>query len=109
MRLHAESLALCSHIGSKAMTGERLAALAATAAARSEPLLAGRLWGALEALEEQLGGFDLPPWLPDYKTRIETAAGDDFQAGRKAGRSMELDEAIDYALSTADYDAPFRA
>ncbi len=110
MHLHAESLALCRRIGSKAMTGERLAALAATAAARSKPLPAGRLWGALEALEEQLGGFELPPWLPDYKRRIETAAGEEFEAGRKAGRSMELDEAIDYALSTTErHDAPSRA
>jgi ATP/maltotriose-dependent transcriptional regulator MalT len=100
-QLHAESLALCRRIGSKAMSGERLAALAATAAARAEPLLAGRLWGALEALQQQLGVVSsLPPWLPDYKTRISTVAGEEFETGRDAGRGMELDEAIDYALST---------
>jgi hypothetical protein len=81
------------------MSGERLAALAATAAARAEPLPAGRLWGALEALEEQLGVFDLPPWLPDYSLRISTVAGEEFEIGREAGRGIELDEAIDYALS----------
>jgi predicted ATPase/DNA-binding SARP family transcriptional activator len=102
-RLHAESLTLCRRIGSKAMSGERLAALAATAAARAEPLSAGRLWGALEALEEQLGVFDLPPWLPDYKAQLSTVAGEEFEIGREAGHGMELDEAIDYALSTTEH------
>jgi predicted ATPase/DNA-binding SARP family transcriptional activator len=98
-QLHAESLTLCRRIGSKAMSGERLAALAATAAACAEPVPAGRLWGALEALKEQLGVFDLPPWLPDYKAQLSTVAGEEFETGREAGRGMELDEAIDYALS----------
>jgi predicted ATPase/DNA-binding SARP family transcriptional activator len=103
-QLHAESLTLCRRIGSKAMSGERLAALAATAAACAEPVPAGRLWGALEALEQQLGVFDLPPWLPDYEAQLSTVAGEKFEIGRDAGRSMELDEAIDYALSTAEHD-----
>jgi predicted ATPase/DNA-binding SARP family transcriptional activator len=108
-QLHAESLTLCRRIGSKAMSGERLAALAATAAARAEPGPAGRLWGALEALQQQLGvASSLPPWLPDYEARISTVAGEAFEKARDAGHAMELDEAIEYALSTAAHDGASR-
>ncbi len=64
-------------VGREMGNGRGARPLAATAAARAEPVRAGRLWGALEALEQQLGlPSSLPPWLPTYSARISTVAGE---------------------------------
>jgi predicted ATPase/DNA-binding SARP family transcriptional activator len=101
-QLHAQSLVLCRRIGSKQMIGERLGALAADAAARDDCSRAGRLWGALEAIEDRLGVVAAPTafaWRPRYEERIMHAANGEFEAARQVGRRADLDETVADALT----------
>ena len=81
--------------------------LAAVAAARGEPARAARLWGAAEALREQIGVVSLTQWeleAYDYEGRVSAARdmlGDEgaWEGAFEEGRAMSAEEATEYALS----------
>jgi non-specific serine/threonine protein kinase len=81
--------------------------LAAVAAARAQPLRAARLWGAAEALREEIGVVSLSQWelhAYDYEGRMSAARNmlgdeDAWEAAFAQGRAMSAEEAAKYALS----------
>jgi len=94
-----EAVELARQVGDRQMVVYTLALLARSAAADGRPERAGRLWGAVEA-EEARG--PLGQWeheRDEYATRVLVAADAGFEAARLAGRTLSLDEAVEYALS----------
>jgi DNA-binding CsgD family transcriptional regulator len=81
--------------------------LAAVAGARAQPRRAARLWGAAEALREEIGVVSLTHLelhAYDYEGRVSAARNmlGDEGAWEKAfaqGRAMSAEEAAEYALS----------
>ena len=81
--------------------------LAAVAAAREEPVRAARLWGAAEALRQEIGVVSLTQWeleAYDYEGRVSAARnmlGDEgaWEEAFEEGRAMSAEEAAEYALS----------
>jgi hypothetical protein len=73
--------------------------VAVLAAAEDKPTRAGRLAGAVDALRESTGfersRFDRE-WLDRH---LRAAAGEEFEAGRVAGRALEPDEALREAMN----------
>ena len=66
------------------------------AAARREPLRAGVLWGAIEAVEER---EPQPAWArsrDEYEAAARVVGGDEFERGRAQGRTLTVAEAFDY-------------
>ncbi len=65
---------------------------------------AGRLWGALETVE-QAGALGqrprLRPWAEDrerFAAVVFAEAGPDLEGGRRTGRRLTLDQAVEEAL-----------
>jgi tetratricopeptide (TPR) repeat protein len=79
-----------------------LALLAWAAVAEGKSERAGRLWGAIEAEEEHARIGQWESERESYAQRILVGSGPDFDRGRAEGRSLSLDEAVDYALSAVD-------
>ncbi|MGH2724227.1 MAG: ATP-binding protein [Actinomycetota bacterium] len=78
-----------------------LAGMATLALARGDPVRAMRLWGAFEAIQEELGGGAPMALLPLGDTREDAAArlGEEAAArAREEGRRMGHEEAVRYAL-----------
>jgi predicted ATPase/DNA-binding SARP family transcriptional activator/DNA-binding CsgD family transcriptional regulator len=81
--------------------------LAAVAGARAQPRRAARLWGAAEALREEIGVVSLTHLelqAYDYEGRVSAARdllGDQgaWEAAFDRGRVMSAEEAAEYALS----------
>jgi tetratricopeptide (TPR) repeat protein len=101
-----QGLALFRDLGAKKDAVECLEGLAGVCCVHGQPTRAARLYGAVEALRES---FELPrPLLfrGDYELSVlelqalldETA----FARAWREGRSMGLEEAIEYALSGVD-------
>ena len=66
------------------------------AAARREPLRAGVLWGAIEAIEER---EPTPAWTRsrgEFEASTRVVGGDEFERGRAQGRTLTVAEAFDY-------------
>jgi non-specific serine/threonine protein kinase len=88
--------------------------LAAVAAARAEPARAARLWGATEALREEIGVDSLSWWelqTFDYEGRVSATRnmlGDEgaWEAAWAEGRAMTPDQAVEYALGAGDPALP---
>jgi predicted ATPase/DNA-binding SARP family transcriptional activator len=75
-----------------------LVSFAALAARERQPECAGRLWGAVEALEARLG-IQLPrSERVGYERALAEVAGPAFDAAVAAGRALTLDEAVREAL-----------
>ena len=78
--------------------------LAKLAALRGSPVRAARLWGAAEALREQLGvslsAFDLANSRYERDVADVRSALDDatFEAAWAEGRAMPAEQAVEYAL-----------
>jgi DNA-binding CsgD family transcriptional regulator len=72
---------------------------------------AARLFGASEALCEQIGGMFMPSLVPEYHQSLATLRGrlsdDAFNAAWSAGQSLSLDEVV--ALATTLPESPARA
>jgi hypothetical protein len=61
---------------------------------------AGRLYGAAEALRESLGFKGLSDDHEDEVVKVQSKLGEvGFAAARAEGRAMNLDQAIEYALT----------
>jgi non-specific serine/threonine protein kinase len=88
--------------------------LAAVAAAQAEPARAARLWGATEALREEIGVDSLSWWelqTFDYEGRVSATRnmlGDEgaWEAAWAEGRAMTPDQAVEYALGAGDPALP---
>jgi DNA-binding CsgD family transcriptional regulator len=88
--------------------------LAAVAAARAEPVRAARLWGATEALREEISVDSLSYWelqTYDYDGRVSAARtmlGDEgaWERAWAEGRAMTPDQAVEYALGTREPAPP---
>jgi predicted ATPase/predicted Ser/Thr protein kinase len=101
--LLAESLGLCRQRGDRKIAAECLDTLAEVAGAGGEPARAARLAGAATALREAIGVQQSPTERSAREQRlaaIRTALGEQaFEAEWRSGLSLELDDAIDYALA----------
>ena len=84
--------------------------LAAVAEAQAEPARAARLWGATEALREEIGVDSLSHWelhTYDYEGRVSAARnmlGDEgaWERAWAEGRAMTPDQAVEYALGARE-------
>jgi tetratricopeptide (TPR) repeat protein len=75
-----------------------VALLAWTAALEGRHRRAGVLWGAIEA-EESRG--PIGAWAAErdkYEAAVTQAPGPEFDAGRREGRTMSLDEAVEFGV-----------
>ncbi len=79
-----------------------LAVGAAIAAAQGFREDAGTLWGALEATAEREPRGSTTGAMVEYEPYLEGVKGEEFEAARKRGRSLSLEEAARYALSNLD-------
>jgi tetratricopeptide (TPR) repeat protein len=100
--LYAESLRLRREVGEKLMIGNSLQALASAGAAQGEAERTAKLFGAVEMLDEMMGGSQATeddtlhrPYLAAARSQLDEAA---WQEAWAEGRAMTLDQAISYAL-----------
>ncbi len=93
-----ESLTIAEQVRDRSGRVFGVGLLATIAAEQGDLERAGRLWGAIE--HEQafapLGGWQRH--RDACSARIEELAGADFEQALAAGRELELDEAVEYAL-----------
>jgi predicted ATPase len=75
-----------------------LGLLAVLAAAAGEQARAGRLWGAVEALEESGEASLSTESRSRYEEAILPLSDAALEAGREEGHKMSLDEAVEHAL-----------
>jgi predicted ATPase len=93
-----EALRLCRECDDRQLTLYALALLARLAAKAGQVGQAGRLWGAIET-EESRGPVGHWDNARDHELASTMAAPSlEFEQGRSAGRSLSLDEAVEYAL-----------
>jgi predicted ATPase/class 3 adenylate cyclase len=94
-----EALRLCRECDDRQLTVYSLALLARLAAKAGQAGRAGRLWGAIET-EESRG--PVGHWESERDSEF-ASSGDtqspEFEEGRLSGRSLSLDEAVEYALT----------
>lgn len=99
---HEESLRLFRRAGDRRGVGYSFAGFAALAAAEGDGERAARLSGAVESLEEVLGSFLEAPLQVEYDAElagVRASLGEDrFAAAGAEGRTMSLEQAIEYAL-----------
>jgi predicted ATPase len=99
--LSREGLDVARDIGDEMMEVYALALLSISAARRGELALAGRLWGAAERHEQELGPTLVEIDDPHYRELLGEP-GPIFERGREKGRAMALDEAVALALGSVD-------
>jgi tetratricopeptide (TPR) repeat protein len=75
-----------------------LAAGAAIAAMLGRAEQAGTLWGGLEAAAEREPRGSTTASMDGYRPYVERVQGEEFEAGRKRGRALTLEEAVREAL-----------
>jgi predicted ATPase/DNA-binding SARP family transcriptional activator len=95
--LYRESLGLAQEYEADLSAAYCLAGLAAAAAGAGALERAARLWGAVEALESDLGVRLLPRERVRYE-RVVQAACEDEPTALAAGSELDLQEAIELAL-----------
>jgi non-specific serine/threonine protein kinase len=109
-KLSSESLRLSEELMDHQAITWALDPLAAVCGQQGSVGRAARLWGAAEVLREA-SGFTQPPedkrvlepFLEAARSRLEEAA---FQAAWEEGRAMTEEQAIRYALSEEEQNAP---
>jgi predicted ATPase len=79
-----------------------LAVGAAIAATRGCAERAGTLWGAVESAAEREPRVSTTAALGEYEPYLERVQGEEFEVGRRRGRSLSLEGAVRYALSRLD-------
>jgi ATP/maltotriose-dependent transcriptional regulator MalT len=97
-----EALRLCRECDDRQLTVYALSLLARLAAEAGNVNRAGRLWGAIET-EESRGPFG--HWESERDREFASIAdtsSPEFEQGRSAGRSLTVDEAVEYALAETD-------
>jgi predicted ATPase len=99
--LGGESAHMAAQLGDRRHLAEAFCVLAAAAAAGGESAVAGRFWGALEALERE-GDWVEAEFRAAHSARVELAEGADFAAAAEAVRLLAVDEAVRAALAAID-------
>jgi predicted ATPase len=92
-----EALELSRQCDDRQLILYALALVARLAASGGQDERAGRLWGAIEA-EESRGPLGQWNVQRDKQASAIVNSSPDFERGRGAGRSLLLDEAVEYAL-----------
>ena len=99
--LHCESLPLSQKLGDSKELASALEGLGAAAAGLVEFERAARLYGAAEHLREVIGAVIYPHLRAAHEASVESVkaamSAEAFQAAWEAGRSMSLEESIEYA------------
>jgi predicted ATPase/class 3 adenylate cyclase len=92
-----QGIKLCQQCDDRQLMLFALARVARLAASGGEDEKAGRLWGAIEA-EESRGRVG--QWERQREEHASTVVKDspEFERGRAAGRSLSLEEAVEYAV-----------
>jgi tetratricopeptide (TPR) repeat protein len=97
-----ESLRLFRSVGDRDNSLWALGLGARIGALQERGARAGVIWGAIEAEAIRAPS----PWWDrvraEFTEALAAVAGDSFDSGRRRGRSLSFDEAIDYALSDLD-------
>jgi hypothetical protein len=94
-----DALALARRIGDWEDAAYGLAMLAGCSARRGDAIRAGRLWGAVEA-RHQREPLEVWELISDrFEPRVQEAAGAHFEAGRRAGRGLTLEEVVEEELA----------
>jgi hypothetical protein len=99
--LGREGLNVARQIGDQMVAAWGLTLLSITAARRGEPTLAGKLWGAAEQLQRELGDAMLELDRERYQDLLGEP-GPDFERGREEGRALTADEGLALALDFLD-------
>jgi len=108
---YAESLSLCREVRTPGVIKECLDGLAQAACEQGEFERAARLFGAVKALEETLGGVSVD-WIDpsDHDRRVaSTRAGLGDAAFAHAwaeGRAMSLEQVVEYGLTPTEESQP---
>jgi hypothetical protein len=102
-RLYRESLEIGRQLNDGLQTAYSVAGIAAVNAARDRREVAARLWGYVRTFEETSG----TPLHAAERARYEQLLGEFEQAPDTSpdyarGKSMTLDQAVEYALANAD-------
>jgi predicted ATPase/DNA-binding SARP family transcriptional activator/DNA-binding CsgD family transcriptional regulator len=105
-----EALRMCHDKGRTPQVIDVLEGMAGLAGALREAIRAAHLWGAAEAARE-VAGLPLPPgeramhepYLAAARSRLGKAAWEEALA---VGRSMSLEEAVEYARAKEEVDRP---
>jgi predicted ATPase len=94
-----ESLVIARTLHDRQWLAYGLTLLAWVAAAKGQAERAGTLWGAVEGEAERgrIGQWENE--RDEYAGYVFAAAGPEFERSRAEGRTMSLDEAVEYALS----------
>jgi predicted ATPase/DNA-binding SARP family transcriptional activator/DNA-binding CsgD family transcriptional regulator len=105
-----ESLALLQEIEDENNIADCLETIAGIAGAQGSAQRAARLWGAAQALREDIGLQLLPrerdlhePYVATARSRLDEAA---WKKAWAEGRAMTLEEAVEYALSEQEAATP---
>jgi predicted ATPase/class 3 adenylate cyclase len=93
-----EGLAGLAAAGDQVNLPIALAAGAALAAQVGEAERAGTLWGAVESISEREPKATTGQALEEYRPHVEPVEGPDFERGRAYGRTLSLEDAVEYAL-----------
>jgi predicted ATPase/class 3 adenylate cyclase len=104
---HKDSLALCRELGDKLIGSESLEGLACVSALRKEGERSARLFGAAQALRDDVGYRQVPreralrePYLAAARRSTGKAA---WEEAWKQGLQMSFDETISYALKEGEH------
>jgi tetratricopeptide (TPR) repeat protein len=79
-----------------------LAVGAAIAAMQGRAEQAGTLWGGLEAAAEREPRGSTTASMGEYRPYVDRVKGKEFEAGRKRGRALSLEDAARYAIASLD-------
>jgi hypothetical protein len=94
-----EELTLAREIGDRQACVYGPVHLAWIAVLRGDDWLAGLLWGAVEAEESRAPVGQWETERDDYAERVTARRGEDFERGRRKGRGLSFEAAIDEALA----------
>jgi len=104
--LSEESFKLSQQLGMPFAIASYLQTAACLAGAEGQPVRSARLWGAAEALVEEVGRILSPGELHVYAPFIDAARSQldeaRWEAALAEGRAMSTDEVVEYALSKED-------
>lgn len=105
-KLCRESLSLWRELGGKWDIIDCFEDLGSIAVSRDDPALAARMYGAAEALRQNVGAAPSPyerVLREGNLSATRAALGDDaFEDAWRAGHDMPFDDAVDYALAAFD-------
>jgi predicted ATPase len=98
----AEAMTILHGLGDRPGVIESLEGLAALAAATAAPRRAARLWGAADALQQEMGGTRSVNQRIAYERQAKPVrailTAEAFDQAWDEGRAMPLDDAVRYAL-----------